>query len=150
MRAYETMNGWQLFISVSDSNVAGMDMKAPHDCRDPPLNTHIVEPFVSSQRKHFHFLGHIQALFVVCLSTIWGYLGRVRRLLQFYELWFGIWIFLREHWSIVRINWISSELFESELQVFCVWNLIIFLVFAISFDLILALLSFILRNATTI
>jgi hypothetical protein len=55
---YETMNVRQLLIPVSDS---GMDMKAPHDCRDPPLNTHTAKPFVSSQRKHFHFLDHVRA-----------------------------------------------------------------------------------------
>lgn len=83
---YETMNGWQMFILVSDTVARIRCMDNSHEWQ-PPLNTGIAEPFVSTQRKYFHFLGHVWTL-LVCLSAIWGYSGLVGCLLRFAAYWF--------------------------------------------------------------
>ena len=57
-------------VHFSKRYLHGMDMKASHDCRHPPLNTAIAKPFVLTQRKYFHFVDHVRAL-LVCVSAIW-------------------------------------------------------------------------------
>lgn len=66
---YKTMNGCQMFIPVSDSSVDEMDMKAPHDCRDPPLNTHIANLLFRVNENIFISIPR-SSPFLVCLSAI--------------------------------------------------------------------------------
>lgn len=84
---YETMNVWQMFISVSDSSVAanGYESSAWLPGTSSEYSYH--GTFCFDSTKTFSFPRPHWAPPVVCLSPIWGYLGSVFRS-RFAAYWF--------------------------------------------------------------